>query len=147
MANTAGVCNSFKTQVLAGQHIFGVDTFKMALYLASGSLGPTTTTAYSTASEVANSGSYVAGGQAVAMGPPALFTNTATVDPTPTSIQWTGFSATAFDTVLLYNNTTGKTNANAAVAVFNIGSQTIVSGTLTLTFPTPGAATSLLAFL
>lgn len=147
MANTAGICNSFKTQVLAGQHIFGTDTFKMALYLASGTLTPTATTAYSATSEVANSGTYAAGGQSVAMGAPALFTSTATVDPTPSSINWTSFSATAFDTVLLYNNTSGKTNANAAVALFNIGSQTISAGTLTLTFPTPGASTSLLAFL
>lgn len=52
MANTAAVCTSFKVDALNGIHAFGTsvvraastaDTFKAALYLASGSLGAATT--------------------------------------------------------------------------------------------------------
>ena len=77
MANTAGICNNFKFEVMTGIHALGpgtgvpartaatADVVKCALFLASGSLSPSTTTAYSATSEVANSGSYTAGGATV----------------------------------------------------------------------------------
>src|SRR4051812_7057827 len=76
MANTQAMCTSFKQELLNGSHAFGTqaangtrtvttkDNFKMALFLASGSLGAGTT-AYSTTSELAASGNYSAGGNAV----------------------------------------------------------------------------------
>ena len=70
MANTQAICNSFRTELLTGQHNFGVgfiraattqDVFKGALYLATATINASTT-AYTATGEVANSGSYVAGG-------------------------------------------------------------------------------------
>jgi hypothetical protein len=152
MANTAGICNSFKFEALTGIHALGpgtgvpartvsvADTVKCALFLASGSLSPSATTAYSATSEVANSGSYSAGGSTVTQGnAPALFTNTGTWNPSA-SLSWTTFTATAFDTALFYNSSQG----NKAIELCNFGSQTIAAGTFTLTMPTSGAATSLI---
>ena len=54
MANVAALCTSFKQELMNGSHAFGAqaansvrtvttkDTFKMALYLVSGSLGAAT---------------------------------------------------------------------------------------------------------
>ena len=151
MANTAGICNSFKTEILLGTHALGTgtgvishtvataDVVKCAIFLASGSLSPSTTTAYSTTSEVANSGSYTAGGAIVTQGNPTLFTNTGTWNPTA-AVSFTTFTATAFDTALFYNSSQG----NKAIELCNFGSQTIVAGTFTLNMPTAGAATSLI---
>lgn len=152
MANTAGICNSFKTEVLNGIHALGpgtgvpartvstADVVKCAVYLASGSLSPSATTAYSVTSEVGNSGTYSAGGATVTQATvPTLFTNTGTWNPTA-SISFTGFSATAFDTALMYNSSQG----NRAISLHNFSSQTISSGTFTLNMPTAGAATSLI---
>ena len=151
MANTPGLCNSFKREVMNGIHALGTgtgvpartvsvaDVVKCALFLASGSLSPAGTTAYSTTSEVANSGSYAAGGSVVTQADPALFTNTGTWNPSA-SLSWTSFSATAFDTALFYNNS----QANRAIELINFGSQTASNATVTLTMPTAGAATSLI---
>jgi hypothetical protein len=152
MANTAGICNSFKSEVLTGVHALGPgtgvpartaatsDVVKCALFLASGSLSPSTTTAYSVTSEVGNSGTYTAGGATVTQATaPQLLTNTGTWNPTA-SVQFTSFTATAFDTALFYNSSQG----NKSIELINFGSQTIVAGTLTLNMPTAGAATSLI---
>ena len=58
---TAGLTNSFKEQLLLGVHNFATDTFRIALYTSSATLGPETTV-YSSSNEVSGTG-YVAGGQ------------------------------------------------------------------------------------
>jgi hypothetical protein len=151
MANTAGICDNFKFECLTGIHALGpgtgvparsagvADTVKCALYLASGSLSPSSVTAYSATSEVANSGSYVAGGSTVTQAnAPLLYTHTGTWNPSA-SLSWTTFSATAFDTALFYNSS----QSNKAIVLINFGSQTIVTATFTLNMPIDGAATSL----
>jgi hypothetical protein len=151
MANTPAMCNSFKLELLTGQHNLGVgysrattsaDTIKAALYTVAASPAITNgTTIYQTAGEVGASGSYSLGGINVTNGTaPLLYTNTATWTPSA-SIQATSFTSSgSFDTVLLYNST----NGNRAIASYGIGAQTITSGTLTLTMPSPGAGTSLI---
>ena len=152
MSNSAGICNSFKTELMQALHSLGPgtnspartvsvpDVVKCALYLASGSLSPSTTTAYSVTSEVGNSGSYSAGGATVTQATvPTLYTNTGTWNPTA-AVSFTTFTATAFDTALFYNSS----QSNRAIELCNFGSQTIVAGTFTLNMPTAGAATSLL---
>jgi hypothetical protein len=152
MANTAGVCYNFKWEVLTGIHALGpgtgvpartvstADVVKCALYLASGSLSPSATSAYSATSEVANSGSYTAGGVTVTQATaPALYTAQGGWTPSA-SIVVTTFTATAFDTALFYNSS----QSNKAIELCNFGSQTIVAGTFTLTMPTAGSGTSLL---
>ena len=57
------------------------------------------------------------------------------------SIVYSGVTlATAFDAVLIYNSTQG----NKAVSVHQFTSQTITSGTLTLTMPTNDATFALI---
>ena len=58
---TAGLTNSFKEQLLLGQHDLETDTLKIALYTSSAVLGPGTLV-YTTAAEVSGPG-YVAGGE------------------------------------------------------------------------------------
>ena len=68
MAISQAVCNSFKKELLESKHDFasGGNTFKIALFTSSASLGATTT-AYSTSNEITNtSGSaYTAGGETI----------------------------------------------------------------------------------
>ena len=58
---TAGLTNSFKEQLLLGQHDLETDTLKMALYTSSAVLGPGTTV-YTSVGEVSSAG-YTAGGE------------------------------------------------------------------------------------
>ena len=67
MAITQAIANSFKKELLDGDHDFsqtGGDVFKIALYTSSATLN-STTTAYpgdSTGNQVSNSGQYTQGG-------------------------------------------------------------------------------------
>jgi hypothetical protein len=148
MANTQAMCTSFKGQLLTATHNFGVaptrgattaDTFKAALYLASGTLSAATT-AYSTTNEVTGTG-YTAGGITVTNATvPTTSGTTAYWTPSASLVYSSVTLSTAFDTVLIYNST----QANAAVGVFTFGSQTVTAGTFTLTMPTNAAGTALL---
>ena len=141
MANTAGISNSFKSEILSGIHALGTtvvrgsttaDSIKAALYLASATIGPTTT-AYTATGEVSGT-NYTAGGA----GPITNATAPSTISGvgcwTPSaSISWATVTlATSFDTVMLYNSTQG----NKSISIHTFGAQTITAGTFTLTMPT-----------
>jgi len=68
MAITQAVANSFKKELLEGEHKFQFgasgDNFKLALYVSTATLN-SATTAYTTTGEVAASGQYTAGGGAL----------------------------------------------------------------------------------
>lgn len=149
MANAQAMCTSFKGELLNATHNFSstnpahtlntVDTFKAALYLASGSLGATTT-AYSTTSEVSGT-NYTAGGITVTNATaPTTSGTTAYWTPSASLTYTTVTLSTAFDTVLIYNNS----QSNKAVSVHTFGSQTITAGTFTLTMPSNAASTALI---
>lgn len=148
MANTQAMCTSFKGELLNGIHAFGTtvvrgattkDTFNGALYLASATVNASTT-AYSATGEVSNSGTYSAGGSAITnANAPATSGTTAYWTPSA-SLSWSSFTATAFDCLLVYN----ATQSNKAVSVHTFGSQTIVSGTFTLTMPTNDSTNALI---
>lgn len=143
MANSAGVCVSFKSEVMMGYHQLGAptltsrgsltaptnDTFKMALYLASASISPSTT-AYTATGEVSG-GSYAAGGVAVTNATSPTTNSTAGVWTPSASVVFPSATLASFDTALLYNSTQG----NRAVAVYTFTAQTITAGVLTLTMP------------
>jgi hypothetical protein len=151
MANTQGMCTSFKVELMNGIHALGTsvvraattaDSFKAALYLASASVGPSST-AYTATGEVSGT-NYSAGGVDLTGSPdwiaPASTGTTAFSTPT-NSIVFTNVTlATAFDAVMIYNSTQG----NKAVSVHTFGSQTVTAGTFTLTMPTNDATTGLL---
>ena len=137
MAITQAMCTSFKVDLLDGEHDFGADTFKIALYTSSATLDATTT-AYSVTNETSGTG-YTAGG------------NTLTVSTTPTSSGTTAylsFSNTTWSTAsitargaLIYNST----NANKAVAVLDFGSdKTSTAGDFTIQFPTSDASNAII---
>lgn len=148
MANTQAICVSFKVDVFNGIHNFGTgvvragttaDTFKAALYLASGSLG-SGTTAYSATAEVSGT-NYTAGGQSVTNATaPTSSGTTAYWTPSANLVWSTVTLSTAFDTVLIYNST----QSNKGVAVYTFGSQTVTAGNFTLTMPTNAAGTALI---
>ena len=153
MANTQAMATSFKAELLNAVHQFGsptissrtsltaptADTMKGALYFATATVD-STTTAYSATGEVANSGSYTAGGISFG-GFNAPSTSGTQGFTTPTASWSTGaaFSAAAFDCILMYNSS----QSNKAVAAFTFGSQTIVAGTFTLTMPANTASNAL----
>jgi len=148
MANTQAMCTSFKSEILQAYHNFGTtvvragtaaDVFKGAIYLASGSLGAGTTV-YSATSEIAASGTYAAGGATITNAtPPAIAGTTAYWTPSA-QLQWTSITFAAADALLVYNSTQG----NRAVSVHNFGSQSVTTGTFTLTMPVNGAGTALI---
>lgn len=147
-ANVQAICTSFKVEVLNGIHAFGVtviraattkDSFKAALFLVSATIGAATT-AYSATGEVSGAG-YTAGGLAVTNATVPASSGTTSFWTPSASFVWAAVTlATAFDCVLLYNST----QANAAVAAYTFGSQTITAGTLTLTMPTNDATNALI---
>lgn len=150
MANSASVCSTFKRDLLQGLHAFGpsvvragtgADTFKLALYLTSASRGAADT-AYTNTDELAGTGGYTQGGQAVTNGTaPALDGTTAHWTPS-TYVEWTSFTSSgAFDACLLYNDTSA---GKLAVAVFTFGAQIITAGTFRITMPANTGSTGLL---
>ena len=153
MANTQSMCTSFMSELMTGTHNFGTapiraastaDTFKAALYLASATINASTT-AYSATGEASGAG-YSAGGVSVTNATPPSSTNASATAGvaywTPSaSITYTSVTlTTAFDTVLIYNNT----QSNKAVSVHTFGSQTITAGTFTLTMPANTNTTALI---
>jgi len=152
MANTQAMASSFKAELLTATHNFGTaptrgtsaaDTFKAALYLATATVAATVTV-YSAVSpflEVSGTG-YTAGGVAITAWNAPTNSSTTVGFTTPTaSITYTTVTlTTAFDAVLIYNNTQG----NRAVSVHTFGSQTVTAGTFTLTMPTNNSTSALI---
>ena len=130
MAIQQAVCNSFKKEILEGQHQFesGGDVFKLALYTSDANLSAATT-AYSVSQEVPDSGEYVAGGGVLQNQQTGLDTGVAIVDFD--DLSFTGVTLTARG-ALIYNTS----DANKAVCVLDFGSdKTATSGTFTIQFP------------
>ena len=126
------VCNSFKSQLLDANHDFsaaGGNTFKLALYQSNAVLNATTTI-YSASNEVANTGTYVAGGGVLAGQTVSLDGSVGIVDFA--DLSFTGVTLSALGAVI-YNTSFGS---NAAVCVLDFGAvKTATSGTFTILFP------------
>jgi hypothetical protein len=133
MAITQAVANSFKKELIEGEHNFkssGGDVFKLALYVSTATLN-SATTAYTATGEVPDSGQYVAGGGALVNVGTSVASGVAITDFN--DLSFTGVTLTARG-ALIYN--TSATVANAAVAVLDFGSdKTATSGTFTIQFP------------
>lgn len=149
MANSQAMCTNYKVDIQNGIHAFGAsvvratttkDAFKAALYLATASLGAATA-AYSATGEVTGT-NYVAGGVAVTTATAPTSTGTTAFFTPSASIVYTNVTlATAFDAVLIYNDTAAGKNA---VSVHTFGSQTVTAGTFTLTMPANDATNALI---
>lgn len=153
MANTQATPTSFKQELMNGSHAFGAqaansvrtvttkDTFKGALYLTSGSQGAGTT-AYSSTNELAASGNYSAGGNAITNATAPTTSGTTAFWTPSASLVFTALTSSgAFDCMTMYNDaSTGK----LAVGVFTFGSQSVTAGDFTLTMPTNDATNGLI---
>ena len=154
MANTQAICNSFKTELMRGEHAFAdgtlvsrgsltapvKDSFKAALFLASATINKSTT-AYSTTGELAGTGNYTQGGVAVTNANAPANASDVTYWTPSASFSWTNLTSSgAFDACLLYNDT----QSDKAVAVYTFGSQSITAGNFSLTMPTNDQTTGLL---
>ena len=142
MAITSAICTSFKVEILKAVHNFTAssgNTFNIALYDSSASLGASTT-AYTTSEEITNtSGSaYTAGGKAITSVTPALDGSTACCDFADVSFTSASFTANG---CLIYNDT--QSDKACAVIAFG-GDKTVSSGTFTIQFPTADASNAII---
>jgi hypothetical protein len=139
MAITQAMCTSFKQELLEAVHNFknsGGDTFKIALYTSSASLGASTT-AYSTSNEISGTG-YTAGGNTLTRVDPSSSGTTAITDFADTT--WSSSTITARG-ALIYNNS----DSNKAVAVLDFGADKISSGgDFTIQFPAADASNAII---
>jgi hypothetical protein len=139
MAISTAMCTSFKQELLEGVHNFknsGGDTFKVALFTSSATLGASTT-AYGTTNEVSGTG-YSAGGNTLTRVDPTTSGTTAFTDFADTS--WSTSTITARG-CLHYNST----DSDKAVIVNDFGSDKSSSGgTFTITYPTADASNAII---
>ena len=147
MAISSAICSSFKQELLQGKHDFdssGGDTFKIALYTSSASLGAATTD-YSSSNEITNTAgsAYSAGGATLTNQGVSLSSTTAFTDFSDVSYTSASFTANG---ALIYNTTTdGGSGTTDAVAVIAFGSdKTATNGTFTIQFPTADASNAII---
>jgi hypothetical protein len=140
MAIATAMCTSFKKELLEAKHNFlasGGNSFKLALYTSSATLGAATT-AYSATNEASGT-NYSAGG--------AALTNI-----NPTSSGTTGFTDFADLTfsnatitangALIYNDTASGDPAVCSLAFG--GDKTSTAGDFTIQFPTADASNAII---
>ena len=126
---------SFKAQLYQGIHDLTTDVIKIALYTANANLNEDTTV-YSSTNEVANTGTYSAGGAQLT--PITIGTSGYTAFVGFPNISWTG--AITARCALIYNSTQG----NKSVAVLDFGSDKTSVGTFTITMPANTATAALI---
>jgi len=144
MTISSAICNTFKTEILTAVHNFTAssgNTFNLALYTSSASMGAGTT-AYTSTNEITNTSgsSYSAKGQALTSVTPVLDSSTAVCDFA--NISWTSASFTA-NGCLIFNDTASG-DPGVCVIAFG-GDKTVTSGTFTIEFPSAAAATAIVA--
>jgi hypothetical protein len=135
------MCTSFKVELMRAVHNFTTgtgDTFKLALYDNSASF-TAATTAYTPTNEVANSGTYAAGGGTLTNVTPTSTSTTAFTDFG--DLSFTSATITAFG-ALIYNDTAA---GDPAVCVLDFGgAKTSTSGTFTIIFPTDDSTSAII---
>jgi|TARA_R100000541_G_C1861062_1_gene79231 hypothetical protein len=139
MAISQAMCTSFKKELLTATHNFATNgnAFKIALYTSSATMGATTT-AYSTAQEIANSGSYAAGGGTLTKVAPTSSGTTGFTDFADFSFTTATITARG---ALIYNDT----NSDKAVCVLDFGGdKSSSSGTFTIQFPAADASNAII---
>jgi hypothetical protein len=135
------MCTSFKQEILQGVHNFtnGTgNTFKLAMYDNSASF-TAATTAYTATNEVANSGTYTAGGGTLTNVTPTTSGTTAFTDFA--DLSFTSATITAFG-ALIYNDSAA---GDPTVCVLDFGgAKTSTAGTFTIVFPTADASSAII---
>lgn len=135
------MCTSFKQELMVGTHNFTTstgDSFKLALYDNNASFDASTT-AYTASNEVANSGTYTAGGGALTNVTPTTSGTTALTDFA--DLTFTSATITARG-ALIYNDTAA---GDPSVIVLDFGSdKSSTSGDFQIVFPAADASNAII---
>lgn len=143
MAITSAICTSFKVEILKAVHNFTAssgNTFNIALYDSSASLGASTT-AYTTSEEITNTSgsSYSAKGKALTSVTPVASSTTAVCDFS--DISWTSASFTARGCMIFNDSASG----DPSVCCIDFGGdKTATNGTFTIQFPTADSSDAII---
>ena len=132
---TNAICDSFKKQLLQAKHDFDTssDTYKLAMFTSSATLGKSTTN-YATANEVSSPSGYTAGGKALVNQGVKVSSSVAITDFA--DLSFVGVTLTARGAVIYNTTTDGGSGTTDAVAVLDFGGdKTATSGTFTIQFP------------
>jgi hypothetical protein len=142
MAITQAICNSFKKELLEGEHDFKTpsgDVFKLALYTSAATLN-SSTTVYTSTNEIGDTGTYVSTGGTLVNSGTSQIGGVAFCDFA--DLSFTGVTLTARG-ALIYN--TSATVTDAAVAVLDFtADKTATDGTFTIVFPDNTSAAAIL---
>ena len=133
MAITSAICTSFKQELLVGTHNFtnGANSFKLALYSSSATLGAATT-AFTTTGQASGT-NYSSGGSALTNVTPFATGTTAVCDFNDLTFSNATITARG---CLIYNDT----QSDKAVCAVDFGvDKTSTAGDFTVVFPTPTA--------
>ena len=147
MAISSAICTSFKQEILVGTHNLTAssgDTFKIALFTSSASLGASTTD-YSTSNEITNTSgtAYTAGGATLTRSGVGLTGTTAFTDFGDVTYSSASFTANG---AMIYNTTTGtgsSTTDSVAIIAFG-GDKTASNGTFKIEFPANDATAAII---
>ena len=140
MAITQAMCTSFKVQLMTGTHNFTAssgNSFKLALYTSSASLGAATT-AYSSTNEASGT-NYSAGGAALTNVTPVASGTTAIGDFA--DLTFSNATITANGCVI-YNDTASG-DPSVCVLAFG-GDKTSTAGDFTIQFPAADASNAII---
>ena len=140
MAISTAMCTSFKQELLEAKHNFlasGGNTFKLALYTSSATLGATTT-AYSATNEASGT-NYSAGGAALTNVNPSSSGTTALTDFADLTFSSATITANG---ALIYNDTQAGDPAVCSLAFG--GDKTSTAGDFTIQFPAADASNAII---
>lgn len=140
MAITQAMCTSFKKELMTATHNFTAssgNSFKLALYTSSASLGAATT-AYATTNEASGT-NYTAGGAALTNVTPTTSGTTALTDFA--DLTFSNATVTA-NGALIYNDTA---SGDPAVVVLAFGAdKTSTAGDFTIQFPAASSSAAII---
>ena len=140
MAISQAMCTSFKKELMTATHNFTAssgNTFKLALYTSSATLGAATT-AYSATNEASGT-NYSAGGAALTNVTPTTSGTTALTDFA--DLTFSNATVTA-NGALIYNETAAG-DPSVVVLAFG-GDKTSTAGDFTIQFPTADASNAII---
>ena len=139
MAITSTLTTSFKVELLTGTHNFtnsSGNSFKLALYTSSATLGATTT-AFTTTGQASGT-NYSSGGSALTNVTPSATGTTAVTDFNDLTFSTATITARG---CMIYNDT----NADKSVATIDFGGdKTSTAGDFTVVFPAKAASTAII---
>ena len=143
MAISQAMCTSFKKELLEGVHNFknsGGNTFKLALFTSSASLGAATTAyASSGINEVADGNGYSTGGNTLTRADPTTSSTTAFTDFANTTFSSSTITANG---AMIYNDTASG-DPSVIILAFG-GDKSSTSGDFTIQFPTADASNAII---